>query len=123
MAKLIPLHRTILPVLFGPIVWAVHFLIVYGGHASLCAAGDRLPLFDAGSLPWLLGGATILALFLLVAPLFRPGVFLDLREEGGATQDPRFLGWLMRLLAVLSLVAVLCMGIAILILPICQQLR
>jgi hypothetical protein len=56
---------TLLFLLFGPLIWAAHLLVVYAGHASLCATGGRLPLLNAAALPWLLGLVTAGALLLL----------------------------------------------------------
>jgi hypothetical protein len=60
------LARTTLFVLFGPIVWAIHFTILYGAHTIACArlaAGDAATLIvlgaTAGALAPLLGAASI----------------------------------------------------------------
>jgi len=104
-------------VLFGPLVWAAHLLVLYGVHASACAAvasvgGTPRPLIA------LLALATAIALLLVSLPLVltkRFAGFLALAPEA----ENRFLLSLMRWLAGLSVVAVGANGIALLIVPPC----
>ena len=112
--------RTTLFVLFGPIVWAVHFLIAYGGHAALCAAGDRLPFAGRETLPWLLGTATAAALLLVAAALIRPGLLRRMLGAGSVlAEETMFLTRVMRALGALSFFGVAWAGLAMLIVPLC----
>jgi hypothetical protein len=113
---------TILFILFGPIVWALHFGLSYAGHAGLCAAGDRLPL-GPSALPLLLGTVTAIAAALIAAGLIAPRL---LRTPLGAPREGEtaaFVTTLMRLLAGLSLFGVAFMALTMLLLPLCAPLR
>lgn len=115
--------RTILFVLFGPIAWAGHLLVVYGGHASLCEFGVRR-LFGLPIIPTLLAAATIAALVLLAAALAWPDRVRTVFRAGSEVGEEN--GWLtalMRLLTGLSLIGVAYAGVAILLVPNCLELR
>jgi hypothetical protein len=109
-------------ILFGPIVWAAQFLVVYAGHASLCEAGDRLPVGSA-AIPWLLGIATAAALVVIGAGAAWPGPLRQHLVPAASPGEGAFLVRLMRLLALLALFGVGWSGIAMLVLPSCLQLR
>jgi hypothetical protein len=113
---------TILFVLFGPIVWSLHLLIVYGGHASLCVF-DMTRLLGLPIVPILLIAGTLGPLALLAAVLVRPAPLRALLKAAGGGSDASWLQHLMRLLCGLSAVAVLYSGVAILMVPYCAQLR
>ena len=57
--------RTLIFMLLGPIAWALHFLVVYGSHASYCAVGERLPGQPDTVIPVLQWSATIAAALVL----------------------------------------------------------
>lgn len=106
---------------FGPIVWALHLAVSYGGHAALCAVG---PAAQGGTLPLLLAAATAMAAIILVVALLRPGlVRRALRAMPASSTEAGFATTVMRFLGVLSLMGVAFAGLAMLILPLCQQLR
>lgn len=110
-------------ILFGPIVWAGHLLVVYGGHAVLCATGVAsnwsLPI-----VPLLLWGTTGAALILLtVGLLWAPRLRRLLGVASGIEDQNGWLEHLMRLLATLSLFGVVYAGVAVLVVPQCAQLR
>jgi hypothetical protein len=106
----------VLAVLFGPLVWAAHLLVLYGTHAVACAGGTA---GTTESLVAVLVLATALALVLVVLPLIVPRRLAGLLGRGHAEEEDRFLLSLMRWLAGLSLAAVVANGIAILIVPPC----
>jgi hypothetical protein len=105
-------------VLFGPLVWAAHLLVLYGTHALACAAAGRTTgtptLLVAVFVP-----ATALALVLAALPLLLPQRFAGLLYPHEAEEN-RFLLSLMRWLAGLSLTAVVANGIAMLMVPTCS---
>jgi hypothetical protein len=108
----------VLAVLFGPLVWAAHLLVLYGAHAVACAAAGGIA--DTGeSLVAVLVLATALALVLVALPLIVPRRLAGLLGRGHTEEEDRFLLSLMRWLAGLSLAAVVANGIAILIVPPC----
>jgi len=94
----------------GPLIWAVHFAVLYGGHTLLCAAA-----LDMWAKP-LVAAATILAGLAILALLHRPDVWarrLGLGAVGPYRTD------LARLLAALSGLAVLWGGATALVLTAC----
>lgn len=106
---------------FGPIVWAVHLGITYAGHAALCAVG---PAETGGALPVLLWVATLIALATLVVALARPALIRRLfRAMPETSPEAGFATTVMRFLSALSLLGVTFAGLAMLVLPLCQQLR
>jgi hypothetical protein len=114
---------TILFVLFGPLVWAGHLLVVYGGHASFCEFGMHR-LFGLPIIPTLLAAATVAALVLLAAGLLWPDrVRAVFRAGADVGEETGWLTMLMRLLTGLSLLGVAYAGVAILLVPNCLQLR
>jgi hypothetical protein len=113
---------TLLFILFGPIVWALHLGISYAAHAALCAAGDRLPLAQS-DLPWLLGATTIGSLLFIALAVLAPAV---IRRTLGAVRDEEeawFATALMRGLGLLSLAGVVYFGLSMMIVPLCLPLR
>jgi len=117
------LLRRMLFLLFGPLVWALHLGLAYAGHASLCAAGERLGL-GPGALPWLLGGLTLAALLALLAALLRPAALRGLLRVAPLSEGEEvFAQATMRLLSLLSLFAIGCAAIVLLAVPSCLQLR
>jgi hypothetical protein len=107
--------------LLGPLTWAVHLLIVYGAHASICEAGDRLPFFGPSSLPLLLWSATGAALAITASVAIFPGTVQQLLAAGGS--DRGFSASVTRVLGALSAIAVLYAAIAINALPACAVAR
>ena len=118
-----PAARNVLFVLFGPLVWFVHLFLVYGAHASVCAAGDRLPL-NAAALRWLIGGASVAAILVLGLALIRPRLIRRLIGGGAQLEEEnRFISQLMRFLTGLALLAVIGSSVATVVVPLCAQLR
>lgn len=113
---------TILFMLFGPIVWAVHLGVSYALHAALCAADDRLPL-SPSDLPWLLGGATAIAALALAAALAIPGTVRTTLRAVNEGEQAAFATTVMRILSLLSLFGVAYFGLAMLVVPVCLPLR
>lgn len=109
---------TILAVLFGPLVWAAHLMVLYGAHASVCAAAGNAG-GSSGPIVSVLALATAIALALISLPLTFPKGFAGLFSAGASADEKRFMLSLMRWLAALSVVAVTANGIALLIVPPC----
>jgi hypothetical protein len=118
-----PTFGTMVFVLFGPLIWAGHLLVAYGGHASLCEF-EVLSLWGFPVVPVLLWGATGGALLALIFGLLWPGSIRRLlRAENDIEDENRWLEGLMRLLAALSLFGVVYAALAIFMVPYCGQLR
>ncbi|MGE0716646.1 MAG: hypothetical protein AB7P02_14490 [Alphaproteobacteria bacterium] len=114
--------RAGLAMLAGPILWAMHFALVYAGHAALCAAGDRLPFVGQATLPWLLAVATAAAIAGLAALAASPRL-AGILVGPASPSEAAFLARIIRLLAALSLFAVAAAAIAMAIVPACDSLR
>lgn len=104
----------------GGIVWAVHFLILYGLAALACARGfAAASLFGIGAVPAVIAVATTLAVA-GTGILVRRG--LAAMRAGAAAGDPtrRFLGSVAAGLAALAALAIAYEGLAFLMLPLCR---
>lgn len=86
----------------GVVVWALHFAAIYGATALACARGM------VSLVPLIVGGATLLAVLLLV-----PMLVLGVRRRH------QFEGWLGGVLAAFALVAVLWEALPVLIVEAC----
>jgi hypothetical protein len=114
---------TLIFILFGPIVWALHLMATYAGHASLCDVGAGRPDLLA-PLPVVLAAATMVAALLLGTAVVRPGLVRSvLRAVPASSPEAGFATRVMQWLVLLSLFGVTFSGLAMLILPLCQQLR
>ena len=110
--------------LAGPIVWAVHLLLVYGPQSALCAFGKSgVAEVGPSSISALVLAVTAIAAVPLLAVLFWPQAtarLLRFRAEGSSRP---FAISVARWLAALSLVGVLLAGATALMLDPCAQLR
>lgn len=94
--------------LFGPIVWATHFLVVYTSESLLCRS-------TAGQAhTQLLGAATILALLLILAHGVRQW------RPFGVEALPQFVPRAALALDGLALAAIMFVAVAGLLLPACR---
>ena len=66
--------ETLFAVLFGPLVWAAHLAVLYGAHASVCAAASNVGGLLDLIIP-VLALATAIALALVSLPLAFPRRF------------------------------------------------
>ena len=123
MVRGIGFVRALLGLLAGPSIWAGHFGFVYGGHAALCGAGDRLPLVGRADLPWLLLAATGGAVMVLLALALSRRLTGRLIGTSDLPEEADFLVRVARLLSALSLFGVLASGAGMIVLPGCQLLR
>jgi len=105
-------------VLLGPLIWAAHFAVLYGAHASVCATASKGGVSPAFLMP-VLAVVTAVALVLVSLPLPFPRLFSGFIPGRASDDEKHFLMSLMRWLAGLSVVAVAANGIALLIVPLC----
>ena len=105
-------QASLVRITFGPLVWAVHFVLSYAGTAVFCAKLDA-PQEAIQALRWGIAAATLLALG-VIAWLgwhswrqWRAGNE-DIWEDPAATSEDRhqFLGHAALLLAVISFIGV-----------------
>ncbi|WP_102960569.1 hypothetical protein [Mangrovicella endophytica] len=111
--------------LWGPILWAGHLTIAYGGQALLCTLAASSADFDAATAIRLLIGVTTLAsglasVFGAVVP--RLPFRLLLRRRPVDADDGTLIG-IMRLLSALASLGILFAGVTTAVLPVCAQGR
>jgi hypothetical protein len=117
-----PLGGALLYVLFGPILWASHLTLIYGGHTLLCALGVSSDALSPSVISFSVAIVTIVTLVVLlaavVAAIFKGGARGD---RGSAATF--FLDKLMMALALLSGFGVALGGASALIIEPCLMLR
>jgi hypothetical protein len=116
---------TLIFILVGPIVWAAHLTLVYGSQSSLCA-------FNAGE-DGSGGNSAVVAiiLFATIAGIGAVGfsavhpsfVHALIARAAPPAEQAEFIVTIMRILAGLSILAMLYAGLGAIILPACHQLR
>jgi hypothetical protein len=116
-----PAVATILRLLAGPIVWALHFTAIYGFQSLACdrrvgLAGTQLLDLDAVELFSV--AATIIAVVVLALAGFAPR---HSRQGEGELQD--FVESTARLLILLSTAGILLVAATALVIPACPSLR
>lgn len=112
---------TLLLSLAGPLIWALHFAVVYGVQHVACATlgGNRADFWIQTSVIV----ATVVALLSLLLIIVKPDVVLRIDRNGGMSQNTQvLLLGIMRLLALLSFFGVLWAGVAAFFLPACGSL-
>lgn len=98
-------------ILIGPILWAIHFTALYLTHTLVCVSLAR----DAPALiPIIIGMATLLAAAPILLFLFWPRLLSRWHGDSGT-----FLRATLKLLLVLSLVAIVWGGISGFMVPAC----
>jgi len=122
------IRRTIGTVVFllaGPIVWALHLLLTYGSQSALCAFSHQ-----TGAEGFIVDPVNTIIVVTLGAvfaslPFFaRPaGAYKLLAGDHAPENQWTFFRSVSQLLTGLSILAVIYAGTAVLILPTCAQLR
>jgi hypothetical protein len=101
--------------LAGPIIWAMHFFVIYGAHAVMCSQD-----ISGRSAGIVVGAATLTALAALAVVAGRSKAAEVFGREGRARA---FLRSTMMLLAVLSALGIVWAGSTIFFLPACVAMR
>ncbi|MGZ8928529.1 MAG: hypothetical protein ACXW03_08740 [Methylobacter sp.] len=103
--------------LAGPLIWVVHFAVVYGvQHVACVALLNNADFWVATSIIVM----TVVALLALLALILKPDILQRLSRN--RIQEERiivFLSGVMRTLAFLSILGVLWSGISLFFLPAC----
>jgi hypothetical protein len=110
--------------LFGPIVWMLHFTTVYAVQSTLCALGaPARTILDVDLVPLAVFIATLLPLSLLGGALW--GSISVKRKPGSADQlaSSRFFEAAMKVLCLLAAIGIIWTAIAAFILHPCAALR
>lgn len=106
--------------LAGPLIWGVHFGIVYAAHHLTCTLTGNSAAFWA---QLAVSVATLAALLALLLAIFKPEIIQHMvRYETAQKISRSFLTGVMRLLALLSFFGVLWAGSAVLFLPACESI-
>jgi hypothetical protein len=113
---------TVVVALTGPlIVWGVHFGVVYSAHHLSCTL-----LSGHDAVYWAQRAviiATVTALLALLLLILKPYFVLGIDRDGAMTDASRsFLPGVMRMLALLSYLAVLYVGGASFFIPACESI-
>jgi len=116
-----PVVPTLLMILWGPILWAVHLLVTYGAQSATCAIGEAR---FAAFIPALLLAATALFAILLLAGFCWPKPAARLLQLDPHDHPQwRFVHAVSRNLVALSFAGVIFNGMAVLLIDPCAQLR
>jgi hypothetical protein len=119
-----PVAGAIVFLLVGPIIWAGHFLFVYGPQSALCAFGSGGSHERAIIVTALIAVVTIAALLLQVLALLRPQSLAALLRFRSAEQSERdFAVRVSRLLTAMSMLGVAWVGSTAVFIDACGQLR
>ena len=101
-----------------PVVWATHFLTIYGFTALACARMGAAGWFDVDAVPWFVGAATLVAaavLLVMIGLAARDG-----RRGASSPQLSGFVHWLSAAVASLGLLAVAWEALPVLLVPVCS---
>jgi hypothetical protein len=107
--------------LAGLLIWAAHFLLVYGFTALACARRfAAAELFGIGVVPLAVGIVTVVAALATAAVLLLAVNDLGPSPpERDATAAPHFMRWMTAGIAGLSLAAIVWEGLTAAIIPAC----
>ena len=100
----------------APAVWALHFLAIYGFTALACARNARTGLLGIDAVPWLVGGATVVAASLLLSTIWT--AVRDGRRRA-STDATVFVHWLTAATACIVLIAIAWETLPIFLVPVC----
>lgn len=111
---------TLVIALAGPLIWGLHFGIVYATHHLICLlTGNSAALWAQLAVI----AATLVALLALLLAIVKPSILLRMTGSGSGSETSRsFLAGIMRLLALLSIFGVFWAGSAALFLPACESI-
>lgn len=112
-----PTTHDLLLLLAGPIVWAVHFIAIYGLNGVVCARrGSAGQWAGMAWEAWAIVAAGVVAVALLAAwTAARP------RSEGEHSR--RFVRWTSLALSALAVLAIAWESLAVFLVPACSPLR
>lgn len=115
---------TLIFILLGPIVWAIHLTLIYGSQSSLCAFNAGESAAGRNVVVGIILAATVLCIAATGYSAARPGFVHALVARATLpAEQAGFIVAVMRLLAGLSILAMLYAGLGAVMLPACEQLR
>lgn len=96
----------------GPLVWAVHFLFIYGFVGILCARpAAQAAWFGIGVAVWIISFATLAALGVIL--------LVYLHEKRNAANRAPFIRWLSGALGGLSSIAIVWETVPVFVVQVC----
>ncbi len=108
-----PFTHDFLLLFSGPLIWALHFVAIYGFTGVLCARpGANATWLGLSVAAWVLGAAATGAGAAIV-------ICMAVAPRGGAPEQRRFVRWVARGLGVLALVAIAWETMSVLLVPGC----
>lgn len=110
--------RTLVLMLWGPLVWGVQFTLSYGGHTLLCAQGAT-----PAATRLLVAGVALLALAAIAPVVLRCHAIAARAGAQPAGDNAGFVRFIARTMALLSLLAVVWTAAGALLLQSCIQGR
>ncbi|HYG42765.1 MAG TPA: hypothetical protein VEA17_07585 [Bordetella sp.] len=109
-----PRISVLLPLLAGPLVWALHFVLVYAANGVFCARPAWHGLWVGAALStWALMAAALLAIVAIALVYWRQ------RRRWPPADDAGFFPWLAGALSLLSIVAIVWQTLPVLWVPAC----
>lgn len=97
----------------GPLIWAVHFVAIYGFTGLYCARSSAATSSDgAGITTWLIAAAGLAAIAAIAA-------CLAVKPASSAPDNRRFVRWTAAGLALLSVIAIVLETMTVFLIPVC----
>ncbi|CPR16112.1 conserved membrane protein of unknown function [Candidatus Filomicrobium marinum] len=118
-----PTVGMILFLLFGPIVWAIHFSIVYSSQSTLCAAADHLDFHPNSAIAAIIFMVSICAVATLVWAISLPSRLAAALGVDLAARRASFYSSVMTLLAWLSVFGIAALALSAFLVDPCAPLR
>jgi hypothetical protein len=115
---------TLIFILVGPIVWAVHLTLIYGSQSSLCAFNLNEDRGESSAVVAIILLVTALSIAVVGFSAVRPNFIHALIARGmSPTEQAKFIVTIMRVLSGLSILAMFYAGLSAVFLPACEPLR
>jgi NO-binding membrane sensor protein with MHYT domain len=99
----------------GPLIWAVHFVSIYGFTGILCARPPvSLEWLGVGAAVWVIAAASMLAIMAMAA------LYLFAKPRDAAPDNRVFIRWMSATLSLLSGIAIVWEALAAFLVPLCK---
>jgi hypothetical protein len=115
--KASPFSRAFLLMLFGPMVWAAHFLVIYGFTGIACARGlQQAEWLGMNIVTWVIAATAFVAVAAILLLAWQGGYK---STNNTARDNASFTRWMTAGLGFLSIVAIVWESITVLLVPAC----
>lgn len=113
--RVTPFTHNFLLLFSGPIVWAVHFVAIYGFTGILCArqTATQQDWLNAGIATWVITAAGVIAIAVMAA------LYLWVKPRDAVQDNQIFIRWTSVTLGLLSAVAIVWETLAVFLVPAC----